>query len=92
MSMKNLSESAISFERSRVYQTAFENFDLIQQRRKKDLWFTYQHCLIPKLFINAIPLLPEKMQPAEGKIVTSGGQLPQKTIPQMLSAEETLPD
>ena len=36
MSVKILSESAISFERTLVYQTVFENFVvLIQQKRKK---------------------------------------------------------
>ena len=61
MSVKILSEYAISFERTLVYQTVFENFVVpIQQKRKNDLWYTYQHCLIPKLFINAIAALPEK--------------------------------
>ena len=93
MSVKILSESAISFERTLVYQTVFENFVvLIQQKRKNDLWYTYQHCLIPKLFINAIAALPEKMEPAESSVITSGGHLPPKTIPQMHSTEETLPE
>ena len=93
MSVKILSESAISFERTLVYQTVFENFVvLIQQKRKNDLWYTYQHCLIPKLFINAIAALPEKTEPAESSVITSGGHLPPKTIPQMHSTEETLPE
>ena len=93
MSVKIFSESAISFERTFVYQTVFENFVvLIQQKRKNDLWYTYQHCLIPKLFINAIAALPKKTEPAECSILTSGGHLLPKTIPQMLSTEETLPE
>ena len=93
MSMKILLESAISFERILVYQTVFENFVvLIQQKRKNDLWYTYQHCLIPKLFINPIAALPEKMEPAESSIIISGGHLPPKTIPQMHSTEEKLPE
>ena len=55
------------------------------------MWYTYQHCLIPKLF-NAIAALPEKTEPPECSIITSGGNLPPKTIPQMLSTEETLPE
>ena len=89
MSVKILSESAISFERILVYKTVFEYFVvLIQQKRKNDLWYTYQHCLIPKLFINAIAALPEKIEPAECSMITSGGHLKPKTIPQMLSTEE----
>ena len=89
--MKIRSESAILFERTLVYQTVFGNFVvLIQQKRKNDLWYTYQHCLIPKLFINAIAALPEKTEPAECSIITSGRHLPPKNIPQMLSTEGTL--
>ena len=93
MSVKILSESAISFERTLVYQTVFENFVvLIQQKRENDLCNTYEHCLTPKLFINAIAALPEKTEPAESSIITSGGHLPPKTIPQMHSTEENLPE
>ena len=93
MSVKILSESAISFERTLVYQTVFENFFvLIQQKRKNDLWYTYQHCLVPKLFVNAIAALPEKSEPVESSVITSGGHLPLKTLPQMHSTEETLPE
>ena len=89
MSLKILSESAISFERTLVYQTVFENFvGLIQEKRKNDLWYTYQQCLIPKVFINALAAQPEKMEPSECTIFTSGGHLPPKTIPQMLSTDE----
>ena len=38
-----------------------------------NIWQTYQHCLIPKLFINAIASLPEKTEPAECSLITSGG-------------------
>ena len=94
MSVKILSESAISFERTLVYQIVFENFIvLIQQKRKNDLWYTYRHFLIAKLFINAIAALPEETEPAESSIITSGGHLPPKSIlPQMFSTEETLPE
>ena len=40
-----------------------------------------QHCLIPKLFINAIASLPEKTEPAECSLITSGGHLPPKALP-----------
>ena len=90
MSMKIRSESAILFERTLVYQTVFEKIVVLIQQKKKDLWYTYQHSLIPKLFINAIAALPEKMEHAECSIITSGGHLPPRTIPQMLSTEETL--
>ena len=92
MSVKIFAESAISFERTLVYQTGFENFVVLIQQKKNDLWYTYQHCLIPKLFINAIAALPEKTEPAQSSIITSGGHIPPKTIPQMLSTEETLPE
>ena len=68
ISVKALSVSAISFDRTLVYQAVFEIFVLIQQRRKNDLWYTYQHCLIPKLLLpypkersrlNAVSLLLE---------------------------------
>ena len=90
MSVKSILESTISFERTLVYQTVFENFVvLIQRKRKNDFWNNYQHSLIPKLFINAIAALPEKTEPAECSIIASRGHLPPKTIPQMLSTEET---
>ena len=82
MSVQILAESVISFERTLVYQTVFENFVvLIQQKRQGDVWQTYQHCLIPKLFINAIASLPEKTEPAECSVITSGGHLPPKALP-----------
>ena len=90
MSVKISLESAISFERTLLYQTVFENFVvLIQQKRKSDLG-TYQHCLSPKLFIDAISALPEKTEPAECSIITFGGHLPPKIIPQIVSTKETL--
>ena len=82
MSVQILAESVISFEQTLVYQTVFENFVvLIQQKRQGDVWQTYQHCLIPKLFINAIASLPEKTEPAECSLITSGGHLPPKALP-----------
>ena len=82
MSVQILAESVISFERTLVYQTVFENFVvLIQQKRQGGVWQTYQHCLIPKLFINAIASLPEKTEPAECSLITSGGHLPPKALP-----------
>ena len=82
MSVKILSESAISRERTLVYQTLYENFVvLIQQKKIGDVWTVYQHCLIPKLFINAIAALPNKTEPSESSIITSGGFLPPKTTP-----------
>ena len=82
MSVKILSESAISRERTLVYQTLYENFVvLIQQKKIGDVWTVYQHCLIPKLFINAIAALPNKTEPSGSSIITSGGFLPPKTTP-----------
>ena len=82
MSVKILSESAISRERTLVYQTLYEKFVvLIQQKKTGDIWTVYQHCLIPKLFINAIAALPNKTEPSESSIITSGGLLPPKTTP-----------
>ena len=93
MSVEIFLESAISFEGTLAYHTVFENFVvLIQQKRKNDLWYTYQLCLIPKLFINAIAALPEKTEPAEWSIISSRGRLPPKTVPQVLSTEESLPE
>ena len=74
MSVKILSESAISRERTLVYQTLYKNFVvLIQQKKIGDVWTVYQHFLIPKLFINAIAALPSKTEPSESSIITSGG-------------------
>ena len=82
MSVKILFESAISRVRTLVYQTLYENFVvLIQQKKIGDVWTVYQHCLIPKLFINAIAVLPNKTEPSESSIITSGGLLPPKTTP-----------
>ena len=82
MSVKILSESAISREQTLVYQTLNGNFVvLIQQKKIGDVWTVYQHCLIPKLFTNAIAALPNKTEPFESSIITSGGFLPPKSIP-----------
>ena len=94
MSVQILAESVISSERTLVYQTVFENFVvLIQQKRQGDVWQTYQHCLIRKLFINAIASLPEKTEPADCSLITSGGHLPPKTLPTFQHlGMESLPD
>ena len=94
MSVQILAESVISFEQTLVYQTVFENFVvLIQQKRQGDVWQTYQHCLIPKLFINAIASLPENTEPAECSLITSGGHLPQKALPTIQHFDmESLPN
>ena len=82
MSVQILAESVISLERTLVYQILFENFVvLVQQKRQGAVWQTHQHCLLPKLFINAIASLPEKTEPAECSLITSGGHLPPKTLP-----------
>ena len=82
MSVQILAESFLSFERTLVHQTVVENFVvLIQQKKQGDVWQTYQHCLIPKLFINAIASLPEKREPAECSLITSEGHLPPKALP-----------
>ena len=94
MSVQILAGSVISLERTMVYQTMFKNFVvLIQQKRQSDVWQTYQHCLLPKLFINAIASLPEKTEPAECSLIISGGHLPPKTLPTFQHlGMESLPD
>ena len=60
----------------------YENFVvLIQQKKIGDVLTVYQQCLIPKLFTNAIAALPNKTEPSESSIITSGGLLPPKTTP-----------
>ena len=77
-----LAESVFSLEQTLVYQTVFDNLVvLIQQKREGDVWRTYKHCLLPKLFINAIASLPEKTEPAECSLITSGGHLTPTTLP-----------
>ena len=80
MSFQILAESVISFERTLVYQTQ-KFVVLIQQKRQGDVWQTYQHCLVPKLFVNALASLPVKTKPAECSLITSGGHLPPKALP-----------
>ena len=64
-----------------VYQTVSKNLVvLIQQKRQGDVWQTYQHSLIPKLFINAIASLPERTKSADCSFITSGGHLPPKSL------------
>ena len=78
MSVKILAESEASWERTLVYQTVYENFVvLIKQRKQDDVWHVYHHCLLPKVLINAIAALPEKTDPSESTIITSGGYLSQ---------------
>ena len=80
MSVKTFSESAASRERTLVYQTLYENFVvLIQQKKIGNAWTVNQHCLVSKLFINAIAALPNKREPSESSIITSGGFLFPKT-------------
>ena len=82
MSVKILSQSAISRKRTLVYQTLYAKFVvLIQQKKIGDVWTVYQHCLIRKLFINTIAALPNKTEPSESSIITSGGFLPPKSTP-----------
>ena len=94
MSVQILAGSVISLERTLVYQTMFKNFVvLIQQKRQSDAGQTYQHCLLPKLFINAIASLPEKTELAECSLIISGGHLPPKTLPTFQHlGMESLPD
>ena len=67
------------------------NFCRSDTSEKKILVF-YQHCLIPKLFNDAIAALPEKKEPSECSIINSGLHLPSKIIPQMLTTKDTLPE
>ena len=54
---------------------------LIQQRKQDDVWHFYHNCLLPKLLINAIAALPEKTDPSESTILTSGSHLPTNVLP-----------
>ena len=94
MSVKILAESEASWERTLVYQTIYENFVvLIQQRKQDDVWHIYHHCLLPKLLINAIAALPEKTDPSDSTIITSGGHLPAKVLPAFQDCNmDTLPE
>ena len=50
-----------SFQRTIVYQTRFENnIAFIQQRKDSSIsnWTTFDHCLIPKKFIDFVSTLP----------------------------------
>ena len=62
MTDKKLAEFVILLELTLVSQTVFKKnfFALIQQKRQGHVLQTYSHCLIPKLFFNAIASLPEK--------------------------------
>ena len=94
MSVKILAESEASWERTLVYQTVYENFVvLIQQQKQDDVWHVYHHCVLPKLLINAIAALPEKTDPSESTIITSGGHLPAKVLPAFQDCNmDTLPE
>ena len=94
MSVKILAESESSCERTLVYRTVYENFVvLIQQRKQDNVWNTYHHCLLPKLLINAIAALPEKTDPSECSILTSGGHLPANVLPAFQDCNmDTLPE
>ena len=94
MSVKILAESEASWERTLVYQTVYENFVvLIQQRKQDNVWHVYHYCLLPKLLINAIAALPEKIDPSESTIITSGGHLPAKVLPAFQDCNmDTLPE
>ena len=94
MSVKILAESEASWERTLVCQTVYENFVvLIQQRKQDDLWHLYHHCLLPKFLINAFAALPEKTDPSESTIITSGGHLPAKVLPAFQDCNlDTLPE
>ena len=45
------------------------------------MWHVYHHCPLPKLLINAIAALPEKTDPSESTIMTSGGHLLANVLP-----------
>ena len=94
MSVKILAESEAHWERTLVHQTVYENFVvLIQQRKQDDVWHVYNHCLLPKRPINAIAALPEKTNPSESTIITSGGHLPANRLPAFQDCNmDTLPD
>ena len=94
MSVKILAEIEASWERTLVCQTVYVNFVvLIQQRKQDDVWHLYHHSLLPKLLINAIAALPEKTDPSESTIITSGGHLPAILLPAFQDCSmDTLPD
>ena len=82
MSVKILSESAIFSRTTSCLSDIVRKLCRLDSTKKNsDVWTVYQHCLIPKLYINAIAALPNKTEPSESSIVTSGGLLPPKTTP-----------
>ena len=82
MSVKFLAESEASWERTLVYQTVYENFVVLNQQRKQDdVWHVYHHWLLPKLLIIATAALPEKTDPSDSTIITSGGHQPANVLP-----------
>ena len=94
MSVKFLAESEASWERTLVYQTVYENFVVLNQQRKQDdVWHVYHHCLLPKLLIVATAALPEKTDPSDSTIITSGGHQPANVLPAFQDCNmDTLPD
>ena len=94
MWVKIFAESESSCERTLGYRTVYENFVvLIQQRKQDNVWNTYQQFLLPKLLINAIAALPEKKDPSDCSIITSGGHLPAKVLPTVHDCDtDTLPE
>ena len=94
MSVKILAESEFSCEKTLVYRTVYENFVvLIQQQKKDNVWNTYHQCLLPKLLINAIAAPPEKTDPSECSMITSGGHLTAKVLPAFQYCNmDTLPE
>ena len=57
------------------------------------MWHVYHHCLLPKLLLNSIAALPEKIDPSESTIITSGGHLPANVLPAFQDCNmDTSPD
>ena len=94
MSVKIVAESESSYEITSVYRTVYEIFVvLIQQRKQDNVRISYRQCLLPKLLLNAIAALPEKTDPLECSIITSGGHLPSQVLPTVHDCDtDTLPE
>ena len=86
-----------SLQRTIVYQTRFEiNIAFIQQRKYSSIssWTTFDHCLIPKKFIDYVTTLPNITEEEDviNKSATSETEVTSQHIPNPLTSDiESLP-
>ena len=78
-----------------MYITHHENLLVdVQQKRynEKGEWSTFNHCLLPKIFVNFMAKLPEKptTDTQGGTIFTSGGITPRSKVPDQSSLFKVL--